>query len=128
VAANAAVAGWASTNSGGATPIATVGGTGNIQITLPVAGDYFVQFQTTKRANNNAAILQVYTGADCSSTAQSILGEAASSALSVTGSGIVRTAAANTTLQICQKGTQSITAAPAVAGSVTGMLTVMRVN
>ena len=128
VAANAAMAGWTSTNSGGATPVATVGGTGNIQITLPVAGDYFVQFHTTKRSNNNAAVLQVYTGANCTGTAQSILGESATSGVGVTASGIIRTTSANTTLQVCQKGTQSITAAPTTAGALTGMLTVMRVN
>lgn len=119
---------WTSTVSGGATPIVTVGGTGNAQITLPVAGDYFVQFHMTRRSNNNAAVLQVFTGANCSASAQNILGEAATASAGVTASGIIRTSVANTAFQVCQKGTQTITPAPTNAGTVTGLLTVMRVN
>ena len=128
IAQNSAMNSWSATVSGGATPILTVGGSNNSQVTLPVAGDYFVQFHMTKRSNNSGAVLQVFTGANCLGTAHIILGEASTSGAAVSASGIIRTISSNTALQICQKGNQSITPSPAIAGSATGSLTVMRLN
>lgn len=124
---NAAMRNWTPGVAGGSTPISTVGGLNNTQITLPVAGDYTIQFQMNKRGNTNAAALQIYTGASCTATAENILGDVASNNI-VSAAGIIRTVTANTTLQVCQKANANLTPSPFVAGAITGLLSVMRVN
>jgi hypothetical protein len=114
--------------SGGATPIVAVGPPNDSQITLPVAGDYFIQFQMNRRTNNNQAALRVYTGANCTATAENIVGDVAVQSAPVAAQGIIRTTAANTTIQICQKANQTITPQAWTGGGITGMLTVMRLN
>jgi hypothetical protein len=125
---NAAMRNWTAGISGGATPISTVGGTNNTQITLPVVGDYFVQFSMNKRTNGNAAALQVYTGANCTATAQNILSDTNTGTVVATSAGIIRTTAANTLVQVCQKANQTITPSPWTGGAITGLVTIMRLN
>jgi hypothetical protein len=125
IAQNAAMRDWTAGVSGGATPISTVGGTNNTQITLPVAGDYLVQFQMNRKTNNNTATLQVYTGAGCTSTQENVVGTTSTSGAITSAAGIIRTTVANTTLQICQKFNATITPS---SGATTGLLTVMRLN
>jgi hypothetical protein len=125
---NSAMRSWTSTVSGGTTPISTVGGSNNTQITLPVAGDYHVGFQMNRRQSTNQVALQVVTGSGCTGTVQLILSDDRSQNAPAGASGIIRTTAANTLLQICQKSSSSIQPKPWVTGAITGMLTVTRLN
>jgi hypothetical protein len=81
-----------------------------------------------RRTNNNVTALQVFTGVGCTSTAQSILSDSNASGAIASASGMVRTVADNTTLQICQKANTTITPSPWTGGAITGLLTVMRLN